>query len=208
VSRRVVVVSQQGPPGPRGPTGPAGGGSGSDIPIADPSGVTVDTTTYDNPITGSGKLTTLVFPRTTAAIAFALEGDAFPRWIFSSDPVGDDITLGDGTHGSDDGKGAFIGSGPAQTDGTQVLNISGGGGGFVLGLVDANRGHVNRSNLPWQFNAQGALSFIDTDPSAPSAGPGGDVGDICIRTNGGVGSTIYRCTVAGTTGNTTWDAIL
>src|SRR5436853_5126759 len=75
---------------PTSPTsGPGGGGgpaSGSYLPTANDSGVTVDTTTYADPIAGGGaKLATLVFPADQGALAIAKTGDAFPRWLFASD---------------------------------------------------------------------------------------------------------------------------
>lgn len=73
-----------------------GGGSSSNIPTADPTGVSINTTTYSNPVTGSGKLTTLVFPQDTAAFAIAISGDAFPRIICTSDGT-DGLYFGDGT---------------------------------------------------------------------------------------------------------------
>lgn len=76
----------------------SGGGSvpGTVIPVADPTDATVDTTTYDNPITGSGKLKTIVFPGDTAAVGIALAGDDFPRVVMASDPS-DGWYFGDGT---------------------------------------------------------------------------------------------------------------
>jgi hypothetical protein len=70
--------------------------SGKVLPVADATGVTVDTTTYDDTIKGSGKLTTLVFPAAQGAVAFAIAGDAFPRWLLASDDTYG-ILFGDGT---------------------------------------------------------------------------------------------------------------
>jgi hypothetical protein len=72
-------------------------GTGKVIPVADAAGVTVDTTTYANAIRGSGHYTTLVFTAETALLAVAQSGDAFPRWVFGSEPDGDGIYMGDGT---------------------------------------------------------------------------------------------------------------
>jgi hypothetical protein len=81
-----------------GPGGGGGGGgpaAGTYIPVADSAGVTVNTTTYDNGVTGSGKLTTLVFPQDTVAFALAIEGDAFPQ-LFLEVQRGQ-LWFGDGT---------------------------------------------------------------------------------------------------------------
>jgi hypothetical protein len=82
-------------------SGGGGGGpaSGSYLPVADKTGVTVDTTTYDNGIKGSGKYTTLIFPAAseTGMIAVATSGDAFPSYVIGSQTY-DGILIGDGAH--------------------------------------------------------------------------------------------------------------
>lgn len=80
-------------------SGPGGGGglaAGSYLPVADAAGVTVDTTTYADPIKGGGaKLTTLVFPADQGALAIARSGDLFPRWLLASDAT-DGLYIGNG----------------------------------------------------------------------------------------------------------------
>lgn len=74
------------------------GGSGIvPVPAAD-VGYTLDTTTYNNIVKGSGKMAVAVFPADTTVVAIALEGDAFPRLLINADP-GDfgSICFGDGT---------------------------------------------------------------------------------------------------------------
>jgi hypothetical protein len=88
---------------------PGGGGDTSGLlPIADPTGVTIETA--DNPITGSGTIDVLTFPADTPVLAVKLEGDAFPRLIINVDP-GDytAIALGDGTVDPLGDDGAHIG---------------------------------------------------------------------------------------------------
>lgn len=77
---------------------PAGGGSlpGTVLPVAASSGVTVDTTTYDDRAKGSGKLTTLVFPSLQGVFAFAVAGDPHPRVIVGSVPGDYAVALGTG----------------------------------------------------------------------------------------------------------------
>jgi hypothetical protein len=70
--------------------------SGKVLPVADAAGVTVDTTTYNDTIKGSGKLTTLVFPADQGALSIAVSGDAFPRWLLTSDGS-DGLYFADGT---------------------------------------------------------------------------------------------------------------
>jgi hypothetical protein len=77
--------------------------SGKVLPVADAAGVTVDSTTYNDTIKGSGKLTTLVAGAEQGTIALALTGDLFPRLLLSS---GGSLSLGDGSFDSDqDGAG-------------------------------------------------------------------------------------------------------
>lgn len=72
--------------------------SGKVLPVADATGVTVDTTTYDDNVKGSGKMTTLVFPVEQSALAIAIAGDLFPRWVLSSDARDYGLLLSDGTY--------------------------------------------------------------------------------------------------------------
>src|SRR6266478_3548289 len=73
--------------------------SGKVLPVADASGVTVDSTTYADTIKGGGaKLTTLVFPDDRGALAIAISGDSFPRYVIASDPHNDGIYMGNGSY--------------------------------------------------------------------------------------------------------------
>lgn len=94
--------------------------SGKVVPVANATGVTVDTTTYDDSIKGGGaKLTTLVFPagHDQGALSIAVAGDAHPRYIFAADP-GEGVFVGDGTfdpYTSSNGSGwAWAGNGLIQ----------------------------------------------------------------------------------------------
>lgn len=112
-------------------TGGGGGpAAGTYLPVADAAGVVVDTTTYDDTIKGSGKLTTLVFPANQGALAIALHGDAFPRWVLGSDANSSGLNAGFGT-----------------TDPTlsQASLFVGGGGFFVLETLIIGQTHVDAS---------------------------------------------------------------
>jgi hypothetical protein len=93
------------PDGTRIPAGGGGSGnttaqvvaSGKVLPVADATGVTVDTTTYSNPVEGADKLTVLMFPLDTALVAWAIAGDAHPRAILACDTA-DGWYFGDGTY--------------------------------------------------------------------------------------------------------------
>jgi hypothetical protein len=103
--------------------------SGKVLPVADATGVTVDTTTYDNTITSVGKFTTLVFPVDDGVFAVAVTGDVFPRWVqaveelyFGSgtaDPVSDGCAIyasGNNLNLSPRGAGVIVMHGPAVAD--------------------------------------------------------------------------------------------
>lgn len=94
-----------GPDGTAEPTYVSGGywvqlpgsGAGTFLPVADPSGTYhVDSTSYPNSVTSTGNYDTAVFPEATGALAIALEGDAYPRWVLVSDPEYG-LWMGDGT---------------------------------------------------------------------------------------------------------------
>lgn len=70
--------------------------SGKVLPVADTAGVTVDTTTYDDPI-GTGKLTTLVFPADQGALAIAIAGDTYPRWLMGAEADNSGLNFGRGS---------------------------------------------------------------------------------------------------------------
>jgi hypothetical protein len=72
-------------------------GSGGDTSGLIPAGVPFVTTTMPNSVTGSGDMTVVVFPADTAALAIALTGDAFPRWLFAADSLGGGLRIGNGT---------------------------------------------------------------------------------------------------------------
>jgi hypothetical protein len=149
------------------------GGGGSGLPIADPTGYTVDTTTYPNEITGTGFYTTLVQPdgdeEGSALLVAAVLGDAYPRLMLAQSYVGL-LLLGDGTadlwetdyglqlYGGTNnpsiggtsiiGAGLYIG-GVANDAGAPGLILAGsaGEGGFDIGL-DMNTGILTINALP------------------------------------------------------------
>lgn len=152
-----------------------GGGPapGTLVPVADSSSVTVDDTTYDNTVTGTGKLTTLVFPVDTVAFAFALEGDDFPRIIFLSDPTDSMISFGDGT------ADPYTTGSNIWTTSTE-LRLQGPGGGDVVArspltahaMMTAEDSFQHNGSTLGFFSAGGgtqpAVSLI-ADPSMASA---------------------------------------
>jgi hypothetical protein len=194
------------PDGTREAAGGGGGGApGTVLPVADGvGGVTVDTTTYDDTITGSGKLTTLVFPAADtgqALLAVAIEGDAFPRILWASDPAYG-LSLGDGTFDPVNSGVELIYS--ATSHGSANLNNS--RAVLSVGDLDANAGAVTRISTGLVLNSVAAN--LSSGTGVPNIG--GNVGDFFFRTDTPATplQRIYVCTVAGTIGNATWVAIL
>lgn len=123
-------------------------GSSGTIPVpAADTGYVLDTTTYDNPITGSGKMTVAVFPVDTVLCAVALNGDAFPRLIIAIDPTDfASIMLGNGTANPAAG-GPSIGS--AGND--LVMGVPGGSLqllGSVLGCDTFHFTNLRSNDVP------------------------------------------------------------
>lgn len=112
--------------------GGGGGGpaAGTYVPVAIAGGATVDDTTYTNPLTGTGKLTTLVFPPNAALMSVALSGDAFPRMVYFADPNnGGIVAFGDGTYDpyNDGGQISLLNGGGVQIAGHGLSGIYFGG---------------------------------------------------------------------------------
>lgn len=81
-----------------GGSGGGGPAAGTYLPVATEAGVTLDTTSYTNPLTGTDKLATLVFPPSSAILSAAIANDAFPRLLYFADPnTGGIVAFGDGT---------------------------------------------------------------------------------------------------------------
>jgi hypothetical protein len=178
------------------------GGSVPALPVADPEGVTVDTTTYDNPILGSGKLTTLVFPASeTAYLAIAEIGDAFPRYIFGNE-VSDGISMGDGTF-DPYSSGSSI---SAHFQGN--LNVTSRHSDLVVGQGAFGNYAAGVSKVDGALQIGGASLGAVINSGEGEPGMGANVGDLYIRADGGDMTTIYRCSVAGVAGAATWVGIL
>jgi hypothetical protein len=188
--------------------GGGGGGvtPGTVIPDADPSGATVDTTTYNNDWTGVGKLHTLVFPQSTVAIAIAIAGDAFPRIVSLSNPV-DGIYYGDGTvNPINVGAATWI---EAATPG-EFVHVTEGGQATQLrvGVPDTNRGHQVASPYGFTLGDGGAGLGATLSSSTGVPAIGGNLNDLHIRLDApDVNHWLYRCTAAGVAGVATWTAV-
>lgn len=176
---------------------PGGGASPAALPTADPAGAVLDTTTYDNPITGTGKLTTLVMPADTGLLAVALAGDAFPRYLLASDPA-DGLYLGDGTV-------------DPYADGGNLLvdSVTAGLGLTMFGISAVVSTATQPPYAPaglGVFNTQtiNLDSFsITFGTGAPTIG--GYVGDLYVRIDAASGADyLYRCTASDVAGAATW----
>jgi hypothetical protein len=62
-----------------------------------PAGAWVDTTTYDNPFGGGGKVPVVVLPADAPVLLVALDGDAYPRLLLPADPGDAVVYASDGT---------------------------------------------------------------------------------------------------------------
>ena len=179
------------------------------IPIADTTGVVIDTTSYPNTFTNVGNLVTVVFPSGTGAIAFAQTGDAHPRLVMLDNPQ-------DGTYWSDgtvdpvqNGAAWILGAKDANGAFSQTLE-AGTAHNLIHGDLDANVGPrtiIQNGGLGvTKPSANSQATMISSGIGAPALG--GNVGDMYIRQDGADGSWIYRGTVAGIAGAATWVAKL
>lgn len=124
----------------------AGGDTSGLLPIADPTGVTIETA--PNTIKGSGTYDVITFPADTVALAFKLEGDDFPRVVFPADPNDyGALFMGDGTYdplGSGPAgiwfSGYFLRSGGFSTGATTIDGV-----GNRITIDDSNGGLIQRS---------------------------------------------------------------
>lgn len=189
-----------------------GGGSGS-LPIAMPDGITLQE--FQN-FQGTGTFTAVMMPDDTVVLAWGLEGDDFPRIIFSSTMFQDGINFSDGSYDPWNEPGPGIGIGKEDFG-------AGWGKAFHLSAGDSNQGlwlGEPDPRFPSGCNAFDGVVRLRVNSGhtpggrfsggngAPGSYAAGDVGDIYLRADGGVGSTIYRCTTAGDAGAAVWTAIL
>ncbi len=198
----------------------AGGGGGFFWPAANQASASYDTTTYSDPVSGGGKLDTLVFPAGasgSAAFAMAETGDAHPRVLIPSTmdvTFSGGILLGDGTFN-------------VYTGGTGGIGITPAGAGNVETVVWGRGANVAQTGVDANSTLQGwETSFflgIEKAPGHTTGVPGqvkhyaghgapgtlgGNVGDKYWRQDSGAGTYLYHCSVAGGTGAATWVAIL
>lgn len=191
-----------------------GGGGGPQIPsipIADTTAPVIDKTTYDNTVTGVGKITTLIMPTDTVAFALAVAGDAFPRWLFLSDAT-DGFYGGDGTFDPYAETGQFVN---LWAQGLTFRGIPGAGAS-----INSEDALVLRSGVGTGIQCKGRLvpglpnsssgvgASITSNAGDPNGNVEGSAGDIYLRSDGAPGSSniIYVCTVTGNPG--TWVGIL
>lgn len=186
------------------------GGSipGESLPTAETTGVTIDTTSYTNPDTEE-PLTTIVFPAAAAGVlAIAIEGDAFPRWRWTADPM-NGLYFAGGEVPCDYTHAAAIAatSGPVgDPDGSYGLELLTRHAAVYIGTYNADIGGFITTSHPIRLGpGMGCISSWDGDPNGNL---GGRLGDMCIRPNGGDGSWIYRCTTAGDAATAVWTAKL
>lgn len=206
----VEVVS--GIPGARGPAGSSGDGGGS-LPIADPTGVTIED--MPNTVSGSGTIRVLTFPDdSSVAFAIAVDGEPFPRAYINVDSVQDFINLSDGTYDPWDG------TGPAFGTGTGSLKYSAHWSGSADGSANNGLwiGHPDTRYSQGVIIPDGAIRLasyvagnvvlgarLNSGTGAP--GIAGDVNDLYVRSDASsIQNLLYRCTTAGAEGAAVWTA--
>lgn len=185
--------------------------SAPSLPIADDIGVVVDTTTYDNPITGGpDKISVLLGAASPPGgdqflAARGVQGDAFPRVL---ETAGGSTFLGDGTDDPYNGQGAIVGPAP-NSDGTYQYQIIAAGQEFAFGLYEPTLGHILYMGFAPLLIGPIALQAGQGEPTTANPKPG-RVGDLYIDRDGGASplTWIYRCTVGGTAGHSTWVGML
>lgn len=208
--------------------------SGSGLSPADPASITVDTTTYDDTIEGSGKLATLLFPAGLfAALAIAQEGDAFPRFILSSDPTANPFFLSDGTvdpassglnfgQVTNNGDGTFSLSIDA-THGTstmgalvapnEYLNVFGGAVSRFAGLQPGRltrNGTATGGNTVLSSDGDPNSNYTDGDNDLFNVSQPGALNDLFIRSDSPQAGNdwLYRCETAGAPGDAVWAGVV
>lgn len=194
---------------------PSGGG-GDAIPIGDVTGYRIDTTTYDNPITGGpDKIKVNVFPAAPpdgdqVMFGVALEGDAFPRELHFADPTSGGSDFGDGT--TDPWNAASAGWAVSKNDDNSYMFRLFGKLGWDVGRLDPNYGGtVGSANngalkIPGTAENGGATVQMSGGHGVPVCG--GYAGDIYVDVDGSDGAWLYRCTTSGVAGDAVWAAKL
>ena len=156
-------------------------GAATDMPIANPTGITTGTETPD-PISGSDTATWVQFPSNASVMAWGLAGDDFPRVVMGADSTSfGALLMGDGTvdpttggaeifvsNDPNRGMAAFIAGGGAENFGavlgqTAVTGVNGGHpagqiGGFLGDFATTNQ--IGGSYCPgvWRCTTQGDAS--------------------------------------------------
>jgi hypothetical protein len=199
---------------------PQGGGSSLIFwPAADQADASYDNSTWADNIEGSGFYEALKFPATAVtygAFAMGVAGEAFPRMIIGSS-MGPDasvlggIGMGEGTIDPAGKNGVWYGILETKGTGTASLEIGSGGQPLLTGGIDTNSGFGNLAVLNGlqlsRCQGGGARNITQYGGhGVPTIG--GNVGDLYWRDDGGAGTYLYRCTVAGGGGAATWVGIL
>src|SRR5258706_13916387 len=194
----------------------SGGGSGSTtaqvaasgkvLPVANATGVIVDSTIYHDLIKGYGFLTTLVFPSDQGALAIAGYGDDYPRWLMGAEADQSGFFFGNGTVEPTGPSGCYFGygSGPRMLVGGSVQLA------FAVGPSQAPR----ISQLSPIFTiTDGALPTLQLVSGTGTLNPTSttnlrrDIEAITPCTVNPGGATIATVTVAISPDNTTYSTL-
>ncbi len=169
------------------------------VPIAVPTESVIDSTTYDDPTGAERKIVVLVVADDeTIAQSVALPGDDFPRTCMLGD-ITDGWFFGDGTFNPYD-------DGPYLTLSAKSLTMHGGtpGGFITVGLAPGSNRLFGEAVVPALLLGSSNSVRLNSGVGDPNGAVGGEQGDAYFRRDGGDGTWIYRCTVAGSPSTATW----
>ena len=181
---------------PAATLGGVGGGGGTDMPIANPTGITQGVETPDS-ISGSDSAKWVQFPSNASVMAWGIAGDAFPRVVFGADPTATSgfsgvgwVSLGDGTFDP-----------VATTDGGTILADTNPVRGFLLPQLYGG---------PFEAGATlGQLAFSGINLDSPIGAIGAEIGDLVTThfITGGTFPSLWRCTTRGDAAAAVWTMV-
>jgi Major tropism determinant N-terminal domain len=209
-----------------------GGGGGDFIPQGTPGTISIDTSTYTSPYYPYPNISTLVDSGYGTSIIWATAepGDAFPRMMWFSDPVGRGIVFGDGTNDAwnDNGTEIYLWNNSftdkdSTVQTTNILSLFTFGDTWAMEF-DVGEGDDNLQGakvVSWgtiqlgatlQENGQAGshISSWEGNPNAAVLGTssmGGYVNDLYIKKDAiGIADLLWVCTTPGISGTAVWES--
>ena len=171
------------------------------LPIGDPGQFSVDSTSYPNTLSGTGRYTTAVFAEETAALVTALSGDAYPRMVLDANSA---LILGDGTiepinHGAALWTNGILG-GP-----NAALKMIGGNTLVVIGDNDpADDSSIASFSTAILIGDKLYPAVLRSYTGNPNSHRAGIQGDFLIDTDT---PAVWQCTTSGDSDGAVWTQI-